>query len=331
MDPRFLVKKLKSEGKSFSKIGSILGISKDSAKNFFKYKLKYHRKKPGPKPIIDKRYKLRIKRQMSRLEESGEKVNCTKLQNECDLKLSTRTLQRHFKLEGAKYVKGKQQIQLTKKHKLERIRIITQWISANHSWEKTVFTDEKRFTLDGPDCWCSYVRDSKCLTRQKRQCHGGGIMVWLMTFPSGILAYRVLQGKFDAIQYIKLLQDMIVPIIKLNCGNDFYYQEDNSPVHKAKVVKKFMADSNIKVIDWPARSPDINIVEDIWSLLSEMVYDGPQFSNIKELTNKLESCIYDINANKRNIIMNLYGGIRNRLCKVLNRSGNLCNKICHCK
>lgn len=38
-----------------------------------------------------------------------------------------------------------------------------------------------------------------------------------------------------------------------------------------------MMGNDVKVIGWPARSPDLNIVEDIWKMLSEMVYDEPQF------------------------------------------------------
>ena len=37
-----------------------------------------------------------------------------------------------------------------------------------------------------------------------------------------------------------------------------------------------MKDSVIKIIEWPAKSPDLNIVEDIWKMLSNVVYDGPQ-------------------------------------------------------
>ena len=34
-----------------------------------------------------------------------------------------------------------------------------------------------------------------------------------------------------------------------------------------------MKDSAIKIIEWPAKSPDLNIVEDIWKMLSNDVYD----------------------------------------------------------
>ena len=63
--------------------------------------------------------------------------------------------------------------------------------------------------------------------------------------------------------------------MKINYGNTFYYQEDNARVHKSKKVHKFMQESGVQVIKYPARSPDLNIVEDIWKIISNAVYDGP--------------------------------------------------------
>ena len=40
-----------------------------------------------------------------------------------------------------------------------------------------------------------------------------------------------------------------------------------------------MIGSNINVLDYPPKSPDINITEDVWKLLSDAVYDGPPYEN----------------------------------------------------
>ena len=58
---------------------------------------------------------------------------------------------------------------------------------------------------------------------------------------------------------------------------------DNLICSKAKVVQDFTTNAKIKILHRPAKSPDLNIVEDIWKLLSNDIYDGPQFQNTKDL------------------------------------------------
>ena len=60
-----------------------------------------------------------------------------------------------------------------------------------------------------------------------------------------------------------MLISSVVPILKLNFGEDFWLQEDNSSVHKSAKVKEFTRKSSINILPWPARSPDFNIVEDL--------------------------------------------------------------------
>ena len=91
-------------------------------------------KKRGPKKKIISKYKIKIKRQISQFQLSGEKVNSTKIRRSCNLDVSSRTIQRYMSSLGMKYKKAKSQLVLSKKHKDERIKIISRWISDNQDW-----------------------------------------------------------------------------------------------------------------------------------------------------------------------------------------------------
>lgn len=321
-----IAKKLRCDGETYVRIGEILGISKHAARGIIVNKKKPHICKRGPHFKLQKKDMLSIKRQVSLLTENGEKVTSPKIIKNCDLKVSKFTVQRFLRTKDYLYKKARMEINLSKRHKTERIRIISDWISKNQEWEKVIFSDEKRFSMDGPDNWNSYVKRNSKLVREKRQCKGGGINIWMMVLPNGLLAHRVIEGNFCSNKYNEMLKDMIVPILKLNFGEDFFFQQDNSSIHRAKNIKKFFQDSSIKLIEWPAKSPDLNIVEDLWKAISDKVYDGPSFHKKEFLLLAINQAISEINAKRRDIIHNLYSGFRHRLTKVLISKGNLCNK-----
>jgi len=326
IDQKKLALRWKTEGKSYGDISKLLNITRNSAINLCYYKNKVMPKKRGPKFSLTKPQKLSMKRVIGKLKESNQRINSKKLKSECVLNISVRSIQRHMKRVGMLYRKVPSQIILNQKHKEKRVLLINEWISGNHLWEKTIFSDEKRFSLDGPDNWKTYTSQNEKSMRQKRQCSGGSMMVWLMTLPNGLLSFKVITGKFNSEAYMHMLKTSVVPILKLNFGEDFWFQEDNAPVHKSAKVRKFMRDSSIKVLDWPARSPDLNIVEDIWKIISDQVYDGPQFININTLSEKVKYVINDINRSQRQKVLDLYKSIRSRLCTVLFKRGGLYNK-----
>ena len=70
-----------------------------------------------------------------------------------------------------------------------------------------------------------------------------------------------------------------VSIMKLNYGEDIFFQEDNSPVRKSRKVINFLKSFQLNVLDWPAKSPDLDIAEDVWKLLFNSVYFSPPFKN----------------------------------------------------
>lgn len=322
---RILAKKLRKEGRTYKEIGERLDLSLFSARKLCTYNRKVTKKR-GRKFLIDKRKHLAIKRCISTLSSNGEKINSKKIINQTGLNESQSTVQRWFTRQDFKYKKASKEIILSKAQKVKRLDFIGSWFSDNHPWEQTIFSDEKRFSMDGPDNWWSYVKNGDKIIRRKRQCKGGSVMIWLMCLPNGLLSFRVINGILKSVDYIALLKQMIVPIIKLNYGDQFFFQEDNCSVHKSSVVRKFMSDSNIQVVKWPANSPDINIVEDIWEMISNKVYDGSQFLNRSDLVEKIEKSIYSINNSSRSDILNLYVNYRKRLMDVVRKNGNLFNK-----
>jgi len=321
-----LIRNLKYEGKSFQQISEIMHLSRNIVIHLYYYARQTLKKKRGPKNKLSSFEKLRIKRQVALYKKSNEKINAAKIKKSCYLQISTRSIRRYFKSEGYKYRKAKLQVVLSKKDKGNRVQIITNWITSDHPWNRTVFSDEKRFSLDGPDDWRTYTPQFEHMIRGKRPCQGSAVFVWMMVLPNNLLSFRIIEGKFRSADYVKLLKEFVLPIIMLNLGKDFVFQQDNAPVHKSKMVQKFLKDSNICSMPWPARSPDINIVEDAWKMISDIVYDGPQFHNKEELVEAITSAICHINSHDRAKIGNLYSSIRSRLCKILISAGNLYNK-----
>jgi len=136
---------------------------------------------------------------------------------------------------------------------------------------------------------------------------------------------KILTRDFKSQNYLGLLMQTVVSICKLNYGNNFFYQQDNSRIHNTKVVKEWMTKAQFPVIDCPARSSDLNIMENIWKMLQDIIYDRLPIRNIGDLTEEIEKAIFLINATKKAIIKNLYDTFRTRLIHVIKKKGNEIN------
>ena len=61
-------------------------------------------------------------------------------------------------------------------------------------------------------------------------------------------------------------------------------------MHKAEIVYEFLKSKNISTITWSSRSSDLNIFEDAWKIIFDMVYDGPQLERKKRFAKEISGC-----------------------------------------
>ncbi len=60
---------------------------------------------------------------------------------------------------------------------------------------------------------------------------------------------------------------------KLYRDADFIFQQDLAPAHTAKGTKSWFNDHGVTVLDWPANSPDLNPIENLWGLVKRKMRD----------------------------------------------------------
>jgi transposase len=60
------------------------------------------------------------------------------------------------------------------------------------------------------------------------------------------------------------------------------FQLDNASIHRSKETKELFAEHDVEVMEWPARSPDLNPIENVWSAMSTIMYSNSRQYATKE-------------------------------------------------
>ncbi len=66
---------------------------------------------------------------------------------------------------------------------------------------------------------------------------------------------------------------MIPSAEKLYGDADLIFQRDVAPAHTAQSTKSWFNDHGVTVLDWPANSPDLNPIENIWGFVKRKMRD----------------------------------------------------------
>jgi transposase len=56
---------------------------------------------------------------------------------------------------------------------------------------------------------------------------------------------------------------------KMKLENDFWLHQDNDFKHTCALAKKYFSNDHTKLIRWPSKSPDLNVIEHVWTSIKK--------------------------------------------------------------
>ena len=193
--------------------------------------------------------------------------------------------------------------------------------SVKYDYNKVIFGDDKGFQLTpnpetsmlyhAPDIDLPYVL--------KTGTNSKVLMVWGGVGMNTKLPLYFFNRSVDSYAYISAMQTELLPFMRRNQDQGWHYLQDNAPCHKSHHTIDFFKENNIPLIPHPPSSPDLNIIENVWALLSHKVYHrNRSFQNVEQLKTAIINAWNEITIDEINKFVE---SMANRINAVVDAEG----------
>lgn len=214
------------------------------------------------------------------------------------------------------------------------------------SWTSVMFSDRKRFMFKYPGCQVKPVvwvrhnerHEATHSTRPQSVNVYCGVTVFGMTRPHCVAGTSKHTSQYvnksghksrniTSDEYGDVLRHTLLPEGRRLFGNhgitQWVFQQDNDPTHKgaSAVVEKWSKPQSTSVsvlAKWPPNSPDLNVIENVWSLVQRKV-DAMGCNTFEEFK---AAVISEVQAVPVKVLRNLFDSMPKRVKEVVRLAGN---------
>ncbi|GFU55445.1 transposable element Tcb2 transposase [Trichonephila clavipes] len=93
-------------------------------------------------------------------------------------------------------------------------------------------------------------------------------MVWAGIVLDGLTPLHAFErGSVTDVRYKDEVLEAYVCLFRCACGPEFILMNDNMRPHTDLLVDEFLVNEDIRRMDWPAKSPDLNPIDKVWDAL----------------------------------------------------------------
>ncbi len=244
------------------------------------------------------------------------------LKNFLNLSASRETVNRELLREGYKAYRAPAKLLLTKENIEQRYRFAKQLESwGGVRWRTVVFSDESAFRLVDPNGRIFVRRmeeeSLEPFSYQTSVSSSKMVMIWGAISSAGPGPLVRIQGKLDGEEYLNLFRYRLWRYYPGLYDGSQIFQDDNATPHTSDIVNEWFAKHSIRRMDWPSRSPDINIIEDVWNKL-KFEMRGKIFETQDDLWKEIKQQWQNLS---QEFIDGLYASLPNRIQAILRACG----------